>query len=265
MKFFPSLIGQKVEGMNHELISAICSAKFRGWGLKSLVSIIVLALLATTSQSQTASPQPSSPVPKSDQELKVNWLYGAYVDKDVPLHPLSNHQRFQLFLRQSFTTPGVYLKTAFFALADEAEDHPPQWGDGFQGYVQRVASRYGQFVTQNALAGAGNALLGYEPRYDRCRCTGFWPRTRHALVRNFITYDRTEKQMRPQIALYAAAFGGGVVAGTWQPGNPSLLTKGYQGVVTQVAFGVCSNWLGEFAPDIKRVVRKNKAGNSLSK
>lgn len=106
MKFFPSLIGQKVEGMNHELISAICSAKFRGWGLKSLVSIIVLALLATTSQSQTASPQPLSPVPKSDQELKVNWLYGAYVDKDVPLHPLSNHQRFQLFLRQSFTTPG---------------------------------------------------------------------------------------------------------------------------------------------------------------
>src|SRR3984957_11725561 len=102
MKFFPSLIGQKVEGMNHELMSAICSAKFRGWGLKSLVSIIVLALLATTSQSQTASPPP---VPKSDQELKVNWLYGAYVDKDVPLHSLSNHQRFQLFLRQSFTTP----------------------------------------------------------------------------------------------------------------------------------------------------------------
>ena len=67
--------------------------------------------------------------------------------------------------------------------------------------------------------------------------------------------------MRPQIALYAAAFGGGVVAATWQPGNPSLLTKGYQGVVTQVAFGVCANWLGEFAPDIKRVLRKNKAGN----
>ena len=92
--------------MNYELISAVRSAKFRGWGLKSLVSIIVLALLATTSEAQTASQQPSSPAPKSNQELQVNWLYGAYVDKDVPLHSLSNHQRFQLFLRQSFTTPG---------------------------------------------------------------------------------------------------------------------------------------------------------------
>ena len=114
--------------------------------------------------------------PLSAEVLQVNWLYGAYVPKDVPLHPLSNSQRFQLFLRQSFTTPGVYVKTALFSLSDQAQDHPPEWGDGFGGYAQRAASRYGQFITQNALSATGNALLGYEPRYDRCRCTGFWPR-----------------------------------------------------------------------------------------
>ena len=224
--------------------------------MSSLLGMMVLALLVADSDAQTAGQQPSSTAPQP-QELRVNWLYGAYVGKDVVLRPLTNHQRFQLFLKQSFTTPGVYAKTAFFSLSDQAQNNPPQWGDGFDGYAKRTASRYGQFVSQNALSGFGNALLGYEPRYDRCRCTGFWPRTGHAVLRNFLTYNRTEKEMRPQFALYAGAFGAGVIAGTWQPGNTSL-PKGYQGVITQVIFGVCANWLGEFAPDIKRVLAKKK-------
>jgi hypothetical protein len=229
--------------------------------VRALAGIIVLALLGTAGGAQPNSRSPSSSKP--GEEIKVNWLYGAYLDKSVPLNPLSNHQRFQLFLRQSFTTPGVYVKTAFFALSDHAQNNPPEWGDGFGGYAKRVGSRYGQFVMQNAFSGAGNALLGLEPRYDRCRCTGFWRRTRHAFVRNFVTYNRTERQLRPQVALYAGAFGAGAIAGSWQPGNPSLLTKGYQGVVTQLAFGVCANWVGEFAPDIKRVLHKGKSQNEL--
>jgi hypothetical protein len=222
------------------------------------VCVLILGLAATGAAAQAGSSKSSSPPTQSQEELKVNWLYGAYVDKDVPLHPLSNHQRFQLFLRQSFLTPGVYVKTAFFSLSDQARGNPEEWGDGFGGYAKRTGSRYGQFVAQNALSGAGNALLGYEPRYDRCRCTGFWPRTRHAVVRNFVTYNRTEKELRPQLGMYAGAFGGGVISATWQPDNPSLLTRGYQGIVTQAIFGVGANWLGEFAPDIKRVLKGKK-------
>ena len=96
-------------------------------------------------------------------------------------------------------------------------------------------------ITQNALAGLGNGLLGYEPRYNRCRWTGFWPRARHALIRNFVTYDRAEQHLRPQLGMYAGAFGAGVIAGTWVPDNPSLIAKGYQGVTTQVVFGMCAN------------------------
>jgi hypothetical protein len=54
----------------------------------------------------------------------------------------------------------VYIKTAFFSLSDQANNSPPKWGDGFGGYAKRTGSRYGQFVTQNALSAAGNALLG---------------------------------------------------------------------------------------------------------
>jgi hypothetical protein len=62
--------------------------------------------------------------------------------------------------------------------------------------------------------------------------------------------------------LYGGAFGAGVIAGTWAPANPNLLTKGYQGVTTQIVFGVCANWLGEFAPDFKRMLQRGKSGKS---
>lgn len=73
-----------------------------------------LILLAPMSVAQSQAEPHTSPEAESNQQLQVNWLYGAYVPKEVPLKSLSNHQRLQLFLRQSFTTPGVYLKTAFF-------------------------------------------------------------------------------------------------------------------------------------------------------
>ena len=222
--------------------------------------MLALLLLGPASFGQTPTAAFPAQEPEPKPQLQVNWLYGAFVPKDVPLHSLSNQQRLRLFLRQSFTTPGVYAKTALFSLSDQARNSPPEWGDGSGSYAKRFASRYGQFVTQNALVGLGNGLLGFEPRYDRCKCTGFWSRTRHAFVRNFVTYDRTEQHLRPQLALYAGAFGAGVIAGTWAPASPDLLDKGYQSVITQAVYGVCAHWLGEFAPDIKRILQRNKSG-----
>ena len=56
---------------------------------------------------------------------------------------------------------------------------------------------------------------------------------------------------------YAAAFGAGVTVASWEPNYPSVLTKGYQNVVTQAWVGVVVDSLAEFAPDIKRKFRKN--------
>ena len=48
-----------------------------------------------------------------------------------------------------------------------------------------------------------------------------------------MTYNRTETELRPQIPLYAASSAGAVIAATWQPGNPNLGVKSYQGAITQ--------------------------------
>jgi hypothetical protein len=201
---------------------------------------------------------------KPDEQINVNWLYGSYVPKDVPLEPLNGRMRFKLYVRQTFTTPGIYFKTTFFALHDQARDTYPQWGDGFGGFAKRLGNRHAQFIIQNSVASVGNSILRWEPRYDRCRCDGFWPRTGHAVARNFVTYDRTEKSLRPQIMPYLGAFAGSAISTTWQPGNPSWSTKGYQGAITQIFVGIGINWIGEFAPEIMRVLhRKKKTSNEV--
>jgi hypothetical protein len=222
--------------------------------------LTVMVVLGSVCAAQTTTP-PGQSSQQLEPQLNVNWLYGAYVPKDAPLVPLTGRQRLKLFARQSFTTPGIYVKTLLFSVGDQANNSPPAWGTGFGGYARRVGSRQAQFVIQNSFVALGNGILGYEPRYNRCRCSGFWQRTGHAVARNFVTYDRTEQALRPQLAMYLGAFGAGVVEGTWKPSNRDLVAEGYRGVITQAAFGTAANWFGEFAPDITRILRGKKAEN----
>jgi hypothetical protein len=205
---------------------------------------------------QDAPDKGQAPAGQSGQ-VQVNWLYGAYVPKEVPLLPLDAKGRFRLYVRQTFTTPGIYLKTAAIAAYDQIVDTPPEWGQGMKGYGCRAASLQGEFMIQNTLSTLGNAALQYEPRYDRCRCSGFWPRTEHALMRTFVTYNRTETEMRPQIALYGAGMAAGAISSTWKQGQKPVV-EGYQYVYVQIGAGLVSNWVGEFAPEIGRMIPRRK-------
>jgi len=235
----------------------LLSAIVPGRRLAHITTLIVVCgalILSEAAAAQEGHPGSTQTAPPS--ELNVNWLYGAYVPKDVPLEPLTGSKRWHLYLRQTFLTSGVYAKTAAFAIADHLDNSPPEWDGGFDGFGKRLASRYGQFAIQNTFSAAGNALLRYEPRYERCRCSGTWPRVRHALVRNFVTYNETERERRPQIAMYGAAMGAGMISSTWKPGDPSPWTEGYRSVITQVAFGSFANVVGEFAPEILSLLGK---------
>lgn len=194
----------------------------------------------------------------SDKQINVNWLYGSYVPKEVPLLSLDSHARFRLYIRQTFTTPGIYLKTGLFAVHDQIDGHNPEWGSTFVGFSKRVANRQAQFIIQNSVTSLGNGFLRWEPRYDRCKCSGFWPRTRHAVIRNLVTYDRSEKSLRPQLMPYLGAFTASAIATTWEPGHPSWQIRGYQAAITQVFVGAGINWIGEFGAEISRVVRRKK-------
>ena len=186
------------------------------------------------------------------RDWESGWIAGVYVGRNRKLVELTEDQRMEIYLKQTLTTPGAYVKRMFGALIDQARGVPSQWQGGWGGYGERFASREGQFIAANTLAALGNAKLGYEVRYDKCKCDGLWPRTRHAIVRSFMTYDRSEEHMVPQWALYGGAFGGGLISATWKPGSTSVLGQGGYGVLSQAGWGTLLNFITEFSTEINR-------------
>jgi hypothetical protein len=185
------------------------------------------------------------------RRLPAQWFLGSYVPSNQDLKPLTLTERRDVYVRQTYLTGASYLKRMVGAGLDQIRDAPNEWGEGIGGYGARFASRYGEFIIQNSLAATGNAILGYEPRYDYCKCTGFWPRTKHAIARNFVTYNETESEKRLQFPLYVGAFGAGAIAGaTWRPSRDNPWKDGVYSVASQAGYGIISNWLQEFALDI---------------
>jgi hypothetical protein len=182
--------------------------------------------------------------------LPIEWIIGPYIPAQGRLEPLSNRERTQIYFRQTFLTAGSYVARAFSAGLDQAGGEPHAWGGGFAGYGRRYAARYGEFVVQNSVLSGGNALLGLEPRYDFCRCAGFWSRTRHAVSRNFVAYDRSERELRPQIPMYSAAFAAGLLYNTWLPGQHNIWKGGAYSVLSQAGIGSGYNFVSEFSLDI---------------
>lgn len=185
------------------------------------------------------------------RDWESGWVAGIYVGRNRKLVPMSRQQREDYYLHQTLTTPEAYAKRAFGALIDQARG-VPAWQGGMGGYGERFASREGQFITANSIAALANAKLGYEVRYDKCKCSGAWPRARHAILRNFLTYDRSEVNLRPQWALYGGAFAGGLVATTWKPSGQSYLVNAGWGVLGQAAYGTLLNLITEFGTEINR-------------
>jgi hypothetical protein len=186
------------------------------------------------------------------RDWESGWITGVYVGRNRKLVTLTSEQRTDIYLRQTLTTPGAYMKRMFGALIDQARGTPSQWQGGWGGYGERFASREGQFIAANSLAALGNAKLGYEVRYDKCKCDGMWPRTRHAIVRNFITYDRSEVRLRPQWGLYGGAFGGGMLSAAWKPDGRDPFAEGARGMLGQAAWGTLLNFFTEFSREINR-------------
>jgi len=186
------------------------------------------------------------------RDWESRWVTGVIIRQDQERIPLTPEQRREYYLRQTFTTPGAYMKRMLSAGFDQVRGVPYQWDDGWTGYTERFASREGQFIASSSIASLGNAMLKYEPRYDRCRCRGFWPRMTHAIVRNFLTYNESEVAVRPQWGLYAGAFGGGLISTAWKPKPRNAFAEGGRAAAEQGGYGIAWNFFLEFAGEINR-------------
>jgi len=72
--------------------------------------------------------------------LPMEWIIGPYIPVQGQLEALSNAQRWQIYVRQTFLTAGSYVARAFSAGLDQARGEPPECGGGSVGYGRRYAA-----------------------------------------------------------------------------------------------------------------------------
>ncbi len=225
--------------------------------IATVLTVTAAACLAQESTTAGNRQESQSTVQKI-RDLPAEWLIGPYVPSNGPLQPLTNQERAHVYFTQTFFSARPYLAKLFVASIDQARGWPSQWGGGMSGYGQRFGSRYGSFVIANSIESAGNAALGYENRYDFCRCKGFKKRSLHAIMRNFMTYNDTERELRPAIPLYAGSFAAGMISTTWLPDHRNVWREGAYSALVQAGLGSAENWVSEFSLDILRKVTNNR-------
>src|SRR5512135_1350387 len=138
--------------------------------------------------------------------------------------PLSGNERWNLYFRGAFWSPGVFLRAAGPALGAQLNNEPAAWGQGAEGYSKRFANRFGRFALQETYQAAGAAALGHDVRYLRSRSSGFLPRAAHAITANFVTYDRNGR-LTPHVTRVGSVFAAEFTGNLWMP-------DGYRGAST---------------------------------
>ena len=164
--------------------------------------------------------------------------------------PLSGKERWDLYLRDTFWSPGAFFRAAGPALGAHLGNEPPEWGQGTAGYSRRFANRFGRFTLQKSYEAAGAALLQHEVRYRRSDRRGFLPRAAHALTANFVNYNASGRKT-PHISRVGAALAAEFTGNLWMPAGHRDTSTAMRGVGMHLGISSAVNLVREFAPDLK--------------
>lgn len=164
--------------------------------------------------------------------------------------PLTEGQKFRIYLRQTYSVAGVAFPAAFAGLNQWA-DSPREWGQDGDGYLKRFATQRGQFQIGAFCGFAAGSLLHEDPRFFPSHRRGFLPRTRYVLTHTFVARTDHGATM-PAFANYAAAIGAGFAPAAWLPRSANTVTSSLGRTAAMVGMNIGMNMGIEFGPDDRR-------------
>jgi hypothetical protein len=186
------------------------------------------------------------------QSTDVNPITGMAVASLSNYTPLTLNERWKLYLKMTYASPGPYFSPLVNALAlDQANGTPRQWGGGFAGFGRRLASRAGNAVLQGTFQAPLAAILREDVRYIPTSQRSIPRRALHAVLYSFLTYD-DKGHPTLNIANLAAFYASTAVTTTWLPGigNPARYT--FTNASQQIALSFPLNVVQEFWPEIRQ-------------
>jgi hypothetical protein len=161
--------------------------------LRSIAALTLLAFFQPFADAQTLSDSAASQTHTEATAAQgsghlFSWR-SASLDLDLDYHRPSEHEKVRNYAFDSFG-PYAFLGSALsagFAQAQTASHAqtsgiPPDWGQGGDSYGARFGSEFGiNLITQTTRYSLAEAFR-QDTVFYRCKCTGFVPRLKHALI-----------------------------------------------------------------------------------
>jgi hypothetical protein len=160
----------------------------------------------------------------------------------------SEGQKFHNYLFDSFGPYAIFGSLASAGIT-QATNSPPEWGQGMEGYGDRVASNFGINLVANTARYTLAEVLHEDTIYYRCDCSGFFPRLSHALISTVTARRGNDGHRFISFANIAAPYAGTETAALgWYPnrysamdgfrmGNYLLLSYAGQNVAKEFIYG----------------------------
>jgi hypothetical protein len=171
--------------------------------------------------------------------------------------PLSAEGKARLALKNTFG-PRAVANRALLSGLNHWMDHPEEWENSIDGYPKRFASRMGRLMVRNAVQLGADVAFKTDPRYDRCDCSGFLPRTGHAWRRVLIARRDNGGEMI-SVARLAGAYVTPMVTDQWYPPRLNTWQHKFESGTWFLGWRGVNNMIKEFWPDIKRTFTRNSS------
>ena len=209
--------------------------------------LILVALFIVVSRNATAQMAPAAELPTTDTAVGPPSSRPLYPSPILAYSPPTEKEKLRLFAFDAFG-PFAFAKAAAAAGFQQDSNSPPEWGKGWNGYGERLASNVGvQLVTTTSSYGMAE-LLHEDAAYYRCECAGLLPRVRHALISTLTARRGDDGHRVFSIPGLVSPYAGSMTALAWYPrrfgvkdgfrmGNYNLLTQAAGNVAMEFIYG----------------------------
>ncbi len=168
---------------------------------------------------------------------------------------ITGRLRAKLFLRNGFGSAGALFRSVGPAIGGQFSNNPKDWGRTPEGFGRRVGLTFTIATTRDLVAHTSAAVLGRDPRYQRCDCKGPARRIGQAFKGLLASADSTGA-LRFDPSGVIGAYAGGYVGANLYPDRFSRRVKGYQLGTQQLGSIVIGNLFLEFGPEIRRIFKR---------
>ena len=156
---------------------------------------------SSSQENQTQASMPDAPstswrVPSSDGSLTFG-------------------ERSRIYAHSIFR-PYTLVGPALGAGIGQAENEPPEWKQGAEGYAHRFGSGVARHLIAETIGFGVAAADGEDPRYHPSDETGVWTRARHAVVETFTSQTSSGTRI-PAFSRFAGTYGAAFISNLWYP------------------------------------------------